>query len=60
VALFGFSGGGGHFQVVGNGIMFLSCGGWCNLVPLIVVFGFFGGGYGLCILNTVAHHLFKL
>lgn len=40
--VFGFSGDGGLFQVVGGGIVFLSCVGWWHLVPLAVLFGFSG------------------
>lgn len=57
VAVFGFSGDGGLYQVVGNGIVFLSCGGWWNLVPLTMLSHFYGGGSRLWILNTMAHHI---
>jgi len=59
-AIFGFFGGGGLFQVVGCGIVFLLCGGWWQLVPLKVVFGFSDGGFGLWIFNMAVCHLSEL
>jgi len=46
VMVFGFPGGGGLYLVVGGGFVLPCVGGRLHLARLLVVFVFYGGGFG--------------